>query len=164
MLEKDVTLDLVNRLESALKAKGATVYKTREDDTFIPNSKRIKIIRNFNADLLLSIHANSIGYTSNPQKVMGTSTYYKHICYRPLSLKIYERMLEIGLKPFGNIGNFNFALNAPTDIPNVLVETAFMSNPNDEMKLMDGVFKAKVVLQIVQGIQDWLYECEDSYN
>ena len=73
-------------------------------------------------------------------------------------------MLELELKPFGNIGNFNFMLNSLTNIPNVLVETAFMSNPNDEIKLMDGVFKEKMVNQIIQGIQDWLYECEDGLN
>jgi N-acetylmuramoyl-L-alanine amidase len=39
-----------------------------------------------------------------------------------------------------------------------------MSNPNDEIKLMDGVFKEKMVNQIVQGVQDWLYECEDGLN
>ena len=163
-MEKDVNLDLVNRLETALVAKGAKVYKTRNDDSFISNLDRVKKIKSFNADLLLSIHANSIGVSTNPKKVMGTSTYYKHICYRPLSLLIYERMLELELKPFGNIGNFNFTLNAPTEIPNVLIETAFMSNPNDEMKLMDGVFKEKIVNQIIQGIQDWLYECEDGLN
>lgn len=164
LLEKDVTLDIVNRLESALKKKGAEVYKTRDDDTYSLNSKRLRKIKSFNADILISIHANSIGYSTNPKRVSGTSTYYKHICYRPISLAVYKRMLELDLKPFGNIGNFNFALNAPTEIPNVLVETAFMSNPNDEMKLMDGVFKEKMVMQIVQGIQDWLWECEDDLN
>ena len=164
LLEKDVTFDIVNRLESALSAKGAKVFKTREDDTYPLNSERLDRVDSFDADLLISIHANSIGYSTDPKKVSGTSTYYKHICYRPLSVAIYKRMLELGLNPFGNIGNFNFTLNAPTNIPNVLVETAFMSNPNDEIKLMDGVFKEKMVNQIVQGVQDWLYECEDGLN
>lgn len=164
LLEKDVTLDIVNKLEKALIKKGAKVIKTREDDSFSTNNDRLKKINSSNADILISIHANSIGYSTDPKKVSGTSTYYKHICYRPLSVAIYKRMLELELKPFGNIGNFNFTLNSPTEIPNVLVETAFMSNPNDEMKLMDEEFKNKIVNQIVQGVQDWLYECEDNLN
>ncbi len=164
LLEKEVTLDIVNRLERALVKKGAKVSKTREDDSFSLNSERLNSIASSNSDILISIHANSIGYSTDPRKVSGTSTYYKHICYRPLSVAIYKRMLELELKPFGNVGNFNFTLNSPTEIANVLVETAFMSNPNDEMKLMDGVFKEKMVMQIVQGIQDWLYECEDNLN
>ncbi len=35
LLEKDVTFDIVNRLEKALVAKGAKVFKTREDDTYL---------------------------------------------------------------------------------------------------------------------------------
>ncbi len=163
-LEKEVTLDIVNRLGKALKKKGAKVFKTRADDSYKTNNERLDAIEKFNADILVSIHANSIGYSTNPKKVSGTSTYYKHICYRPLSLAIYKRLVELDLKQFGNIGQFNFRLNAPTEIPNVLVETAFMSNPNDEIKLLDDVFKGKIVKQIVQGIQDWFYECEDGLN
>jgi len=154
----------VKRLELALIKKGSKVFKTRDEDEFSLNSERLARIEEFNADILISIHANSIGYSTNPKKVSGTSTYYKHICYRPLSVSIYKKMLELELKPFGNIGNFNFMLNSPTEIPNVLVETAFMSNPNDEIKLMNSQFKEKMVLQIIQGIQDWLYECENSIN
>lgn len=164
LLEKDFNFDLVNRLETALREKGATVFKTRVDDSFLLNSERLKIIKNFNADILISIHANSIGLSTDPKRVSGTSTYYKHIAFRSLSLAIYKRMLELELNAFGNIGNFNFTLNSPTEIPNVLVETAFMSNPNDEMKMMDGVFKERMVRQIVQGLQDWLWECEDGLN
>lgn len=164
LLEKDVTLDIVNRLEASLREKGAIVYKTREDDTYYLNSERINKIKSFDADLLISIHANSIGYSTDPKRVSGTSTYYKHICYRSLSLQIYKRLLELDLKPFGNIGNFNFTLNSPTEIPNVLVETAFISNPNDEMKLMDPIFKEKIVYKIVEGLQDWLWESEDGFN
>ncbi len=62
------------------------------------NSERLDKIDSFDADLLISIHANSIGYSTDPKKVSGTSTYYKHICYRPLSVAIYKRMLELGLR------------------------------------------------------------------
>ncbi|PID59353.1 MAG: hypothetical protein CR986_06305 [Ignavibacteriae bacterium] len=162
-LEKDITLDIVNRLGKALEKKGARVFKTRTRDVYLSNDDRFERIAKTNADILISIHTNSIGYTVNPKRVSGTSTYYKHICYRPLSLAIYKRMLELELKPFGNIGNFNFALNSLTSIPNVLVETAFLSNPNDEIKLLDKEFRKKIVNQIIQGVQDWLYECENNY-
>lgn len=164
LLEKDVTIDIVNRLEKMLIEKGAKVFKTREDDTYSQNSERLQKVFSFNADILISIHANSIAYNADPVKISGTSTYYKHIAFRPVSVKIYERMLELGLEQFGNVGNFNFYLNSPTEIMNVLVETAFVSNPNDEMKLMDPKFKDEICKKIIQGIQDYLYECEDNWN
>ncbi len=164
LLEKDVNLDIVKRLEKVLKEKGAKVKTTRDEDVYSKNSDRIASINSSKADILISVHANSIGYTTDPVKISGTSTYYKHICYRPLSVSVYERMLELGLEPFGNVGNFNFTLNSPTEIMNVLVETAFMSNPNDEIKLMSDEFKDKIVRQIIQGTQDFLYSCEDNWN
>ena len=164
LLEKNVTLDIVNRLEKMLIAKGARVNKTRDDDTYSLNSARLKKVFNYDPDILISIHANSIGYNSDPVKISGTSTYYKYIAFRPLSVKIYEKMLELGLEPFGNVGNFNFYLNSPTELINVLVETAFMSNPNDEIKLMDSEFKDNICKKIIQGIQEFLYECEDNWN
>jgi N-acetylmuramoyl-L-alanine amidase len=164
LFEKDVNLDIVKRLEKMLIEKGAKVTLTRTDDVYSKNSERLKNIIESSADILISIHANSIGYTGDPVKISGTSTYYKYICFRPLSLALYKRMLELGLEPFGNTGNFNFALNSPTEIMNVLVETAFMSNPMDEMRLMNSDFKDKICRQIIQGVQDFLYDCEDNWN
>jgi N-acetylmuramoyl-L-alanine amidase len=113
------------------------------------------------ADVLISIHANSIGNTTDPEAVKGVSTYYRHQCFRPLTQAIYNSVLETGLVPFGNVGGFNFILNSPTEIPNVLVELAFMSNPEDEMRLLDDVFREDIAGKIVDGVEDWLEECEE---
>ena len=92
---------------------------------------------------------------------MGVSTFYKHICYRPLSVFILKQVLKTGLVSFGNIGSFNFALNSPTELPNVLVEAGFISNPGDEMKLLDDDFRTDLAKRIVDGIDDFLDSCDD---
>ncbi len=164
LLEKEVTLDIVKRLERQLKRKGAKVILTRSKDVESKSVERLKKIKKLNADVLISIHANSIGLASDPIKTKGTATFYKHICYRPLSLAIYRRMLNLNLEPFGNVGSFNFTLNSPTEIPNVLVETAFMSNPSDEMKLKSARFKNKIAQKIVLGVEDFLKKCKNNFN
>ncbi len=156
LLEKDVTLKIAKDLKRVLKAKGAKVILTRSADKYSLNSDRLETVLNSNADILISIHANSAGMSANPVRAAGTSTYYKHICFRPLSQFIYKRMLKLKLKPFGNIGGFNFTLNSPTEIPNVLVETAFISNPSEEMKLMNSRFRKAIARQIVRGVEDFL--------
>jgi N-acetylmuramoyl-L-alanine amidase len=65
-------------------------------------------------------------------------------------------MLALGLQPFGVVGSFNFMLNSLTQMPNVLVETAFLSNPEDEMLLLDDVFRKKVAEQLVGGIEEFV--------
>jgi N-acetylmuramoyl-L-alanine amidase len=88
--------------------------------------------------------------------VQGTSTYYRYPGFRPLTVAILNRMLSLGLKEYGNVGNFNFALSGPTDYPNALVEVAFLSNPEDEKKVLKPAFRKAVAQKIYLGIVDWL--------
>ena len=122
---------------------------------------RIATILKSNADLLISIHSNAIGNTTHPDETKGVSTYYRHLCYRPLSEAIYAEVLKTGLAPFGNIGGFNFLLNSPTELPTVLVELAFMSNPLDEMRLLDDGFRKELAERIVDGLEEFLENSEE---
>jgi len=152
-LEKDINFKFAKLLETELQKKGAIVTLTRNDDVNINTSERLFALRQINPDLLISIHCNAGG---SPFTGKGTSTYYRHIGFRPLSTAILNRLLELDVNNFGNIGSFNFTLNSPTEYPNVLVETLFMSSPEDEAKLLDDKFKQEMVDKIVIGINDFL--------
>ncbi|MBW7952650.1 MAG: N-acetylmuramoyl-L-alanine amidase, partial [Chitinophagaceae bacterium] len=76
-------------------------------------------------------------------------------------VSILKRMLDTGLKEFGNIGNFNFTLNAITDFPNCLVEIGFLSNKEDEEKILNPKFHQKVAQSIYWGIKDFLKNSKD---
>jgi len=151
--EKDLNLSIALHLKNELERKGATVLMTRSTDTNVVNSDRILMFRKLRPDLLISIHNNASG---DSVKIKGTSTYYKHLGYRPLSQAILDRLLDMGLTEYGNIGRFNFALNSPTEYPNVLVEGAFMSQPDDEALLLQDDFRQKMAEQIRKGVEDWL--------
>lgn len=150
--EKTYTLRFANELEKYLKKKGATVLMTRTSDTNINNTDRVLMLQNATPDILLSLHFNS----STNMKVQGASTYYKDIGFRPLSDAILNRLLQLNLSEFGNVGNFNFALNAPTDFPNALIEIAFLSNADDEKKIINPRFQSAVSKKIYKGLKDWL--------
>lgn len=160
--EKNINLSTVLHLKELLEKEGAKVILTRKDDSNVPNSRRVKEIIGSGADILISIHSNAPGSSSDPEKVKGISTYYKYIGFRPLSTFIYNEVLKTGLEPFGNVGSFNFALNSPTELPSVLVEQAFMSNPEDEMKLMDDSFREELAKRIVKGVENFLENCEEN--
>lgn len=157
--EKDVNLAMVLELKKQLEKKGAKVLLTRDKDTNINNNKRIYNIMPKNPDLWISIHSNSIGYGSNPAETKGISTYYKHIGFRGLSKSIYNRVLGDGLQECGNVGNFNFGPNQPTEYVNALVELGYMSNPEDEILLMDSSFIKKLAGKIIAGTEDFLKDC-----
>ncbi|MCU0405213.1 MAG: N-acetylmuramoyl-L-alanine amidase, partial [Chitinophagaceae bacterium] len=152
VLEKDYTLLFAKALKKSLEDKGAKVLMIREKDTAIDNKDRVLWSMQQNPDLYISIHLNSAGRTT----ARGTSTYYKHVAYSPLSQSILNRMLEInGLEEFGHVGSFNFQPVQPTEYPSCLVEVAFLSNPEDEKMILSSAFHKQVAKQIKQGILDW---------
>lgn len=153
--EKEINLKMVYILKKLFEKKGAIVYLTRDKDTLLYNNHRLWQIWNYNPDIFISIHCNSIGYYTNPMEVKGISTYYKHIIFRPLSKYILNNCLKLKLDEFGNVGNFNFTNNQPTEFVNTLVELAFISNPEDEIKLLDNNFLNKLANQIVKGTEEY---------
>lgn len=155
--EKTLTLAVSLKLQQALEKAGARVIMTRTTEKFVDNKERILFYRDSMPDLLLSIHLNS---SADPIHVGGTSTFYRYIGFRPLSRFVYRRMLELGLQDYGNNGSFNFMLNSPTEYPNALVEMLFLSNPEEEMKILDEGFQHQVVDKIIHGIRDFLQSAE----
>ena len=154
-MEKEVALAISKKHEELLIEAGAKVVMTRTDDSYLYMSERAKIVRANHAELLVSIHANSIGYATDPRKMSGTGAFYKHMAYKPLAEIIYNKMRELGLDDYGLTGSFNFTLNAPTDFPNVLVETAFLSNPVEEIFLLDPYYQRRIAQQIVEGLEEY---------
>jgi len=152
VLEKNYTIRFATELEKILKDKGTNVIMTRTVDTTINNIDRVLSLQKEMPNVLISIHLNSSGNDT----VKGVSTYYKHIGFRPLTTHILHRMLQLQLNEFGNVGNFNFTPNAPTDFPSSLVEVAFLSNKDDEKRILDPRFHKVVARKIYRGIKDWL--------
>ncbi len=70
--EKNITLAMAKELKKQLDRKGKyKVYLTRSADVFIPLRKRVEIARKHNADLFLSVHADS----ALNRKATGLSVY-----------------------------------------------------------------------------------------
>ncbi|MGB5028023.1 MAG: N-acetylmuramoyl-L-alanine amidase [Chitinophagaceae bacterium] len=156
ILEKEYTLLFAKQLEKLLLDENADVFMTRDKDTTLNMPDRILTLQKEDPHFLISIHLNS----SARDSIKGTSTYYRHIGFRPLSQYILKDLLELGLKEFGNIGSFNFALSGPTEYPNCLVEVAFLSNKEDEQLILDPEFHKAVAVQIIAGIKEWLKSCK----
>lgn len=156
--EKEITLALSLKLKKALEKEGAKIIMTRDREIFFDNKERILFYRDSTPDLLLSIHLNS---SEEPFRAGGTSTYYRYIGFKPLSLLIYKRLLELGLKEYGNTGSFNFMLNSPTEYPNALIETLFISNLEEEEKILGPGYQQQMVEKIVLGLKDFLEQCKN---
>jgi N-acetylmuramoyl-L-alanine amidase len=86
--EKEVVLDVSLRLGKLLRQRlGADVIFTRDNDTFIPLETRTAIANKAQADLFLSIHANS----SPDSSARGVETYYLNFTTSPDALEVAAR-------------------------------------------------------------------------
>lgn len=152
--EKEYNLIIAKLLAERLRNHGAKVFMTRTSDETLSMDQRLQMLQSFQPDIMLSIHLNS----SAMDTVKGVSTYYRYPGFRDLSLKILDRMAELDIDNWGNVGNFNFTLNGSTEYPNALVEVAFISNKEDEAKILNADFRKKAVDKIHLGIEDFLKE------
>jgi N-acetylmuramoyl-L-alanine amidase len=86
--EKDVVLDVALRLGKLLRQRmGADVIYTRDDDTFVPLEQRTAIANKAQADLFISVHANS----SSDPTARGVETYYLNFTTSPDALEVAAR-------------------------------------------------------------------------
>ncbi|GAB4262674.1 N-acetylmuramoyl-L-alanine amidase [Thermincola ferriacetica] len=163
--EKDYNLDTALRVYNLLKELGTNPIITRDTDTFIALTDRAAIANNAQADVFVSIHANS----SENASLNGTSTYYyapesDPVLYaqadarRKLAVKVQAQLAaNLGIKDLG-IKTANFSVLRNTGMPSILVESAFLSNKTEEALLKDSGFRDKVARAIVDGLVAYFTE------
>jgi N-acetylmuramoyl-L-alanine amidase len=85
LLEKDLVLDVTQRLGKLLQARlGAEVMFTRTGDTYLPLDQRADFANQTQADLFVSVHAN---YSSSAA-ARGVETYYTNLFSAPGSREV----------------------------------------------------------------------------
>ncbi len=158
--EKDVNLILTLRLRDLLVRAGATVVMTRTEDRTLDLHERVAIAQQQGAEVLVSIHSNSLADGADPRIRHGTSTYYYHPQSRTLAEAIHRALLEhLGLRDDG-LRKKSFTLTLPTYMPSVLVEIAYMIYPPEEDLLRRPQFQERVALGIMKGIETFLKQSQ----
>ncbi len=159
--EKEANLIYTKHLAQILTEAGATVIMSRVTDTTMSLKSRADIARDNNAHILIWLHNNSIGSSSDPELVKGTSTYYTHAQGQSFALYVYPKLVDLGLKPFGRVHR-TYYITRQTDFIVFLVEGAFLSNPEDEIFLMDEENLKKLARAVYDGIEQYLLKIAGS--
>lgn len=153
VLEKDLTLLYAEALQKELIKIYPNVCLVRSHDTDISMIERTLLLRAVNPTILISVHFNS----SANDTVKGVSTFYRYPGFKPLANAIIKQVLaDTDLKEFGEVGQFNFALSGPTEYPNALWEVAFISNAEDEAKVVNPAYRKKLAVAAAKGVSNYL--------
>jgi N-acetylmuramoyl-L-alanine amidase len=160
-LERDANLALALNLKEKLLAKGADVFMIRTDDADVPLSDRPKIAWQNKADILISVHNNSLPYGGNPLIKHGFGVYY----FTPMSLQLAKEVHTGYCQRFENASDFNLrddglyydnlALTRSPQMPSILTETAYMIVPEEEAYLKDDKFRSACAEAIMNGIEQY---------
>lgn len=159
--ERDINLSITQKLGSILTALDIRVVYTRTNmdglyGTFASGFKkrdmraRYEIIRTANPNLVVSIHLNS--YTS--PSASGAQVFYK--IGNDISLELAQSLQDIFVQKIAGSrkscmpGDF-YMLNC-TDTPGILVECGFLSNPDEEKKLITSEYQEELAYTIACGI------------
>jgi len=160
LTEKNLTLTISKIVQSRLKALGWRVVMTRDGDYEVgdPNGidrqelqARCDVANAAGATAFVSIHINSSVSTA-PN---GTTTYY----WRPAD-KLFAQAVENetvtadGILDAG-VKREDFYVIKHTQMPAVLVETAYLSNSHDGAMLQQPAFLDRIAAGIVKGIMDF---------
>ncbi|MFC6457225.1 N-acetylmuramoyl-L-alanine amidase [Paenibacillus vulneris] len=124
---------------------------TRSDDTFIPLDDRGKFANDLNADVFVSIHGNSYVATST-----GTETYYYKADSVEFANIMHKHLAAATGLPDRGVRQEAFRVVKITNMPAVLLEVGYLSNPGESALMFDESFQNRVAEAIVAGIKEQL--------
>ena len=150
--EKDLTLDMTQRVAAILKKKGYKTALTRTEDLYLGLQERCDFTEEENPEIFVSIHVNSAVAT----EPYGIETHYYHEPSKELAEVIQKHLVkEIDTKDRGVLKSKFYVINH-TDVPAVLVETGFISNPSERAELVTEKRKQEAAKAIAEGIIEYL--------
>ncbi len=166
-LEKDVVYAIARRLESLVRSEpGMRPLMVRKGDTFIGLARRAEIARDAEADLFISIHADA--HTDGEAK--GSAVFilsprrveYADFAENTLKAsgraagKILGELRKRQYLHYRHVQKARFAVLKSPDVPSMLIETGFVSNPEEERLLASPPYQEKVARSIFNGIRAYV--------
>ena len=198
--EKNVVLDISRKLRDILNSKeGYRAFLTRDGDYYVPFKKRLKIAREYGADLFLSIHADAFrqrgargssvyclslrGASSEAAKLLARNENMADIIggspngensdesdpiilnmfqtntinsSRTFGSSVIKHLDKVNKVKFGKVQEAPFIVLKLPEIPSLLVETAYISNPKEEKLLRSGRFQTEIAKAIAASVTEFL--------
>jgi len=197
LMEKDLCLDVAQRLGALIEQKlpGADVVYTRNDDTFVPLEERTAIANRAQADLFISIHANS----SHDGSARGVETYYLNFATTEESMEVASRENALSQESLHDLQDIikkiarndkieeskelasdiqdsltqrlqvvshsernrgvkkaPFVVLIGANMPSILSEISFVSNPADEKLLRKTDQRQRIADGLFRGVSSYL--------
>ncbi|MCG1815913.1 N-acetylmuramoyl-L-alanine amidase [Staphylococcus epidermidis] len=145
-LEKNYTLKTAKELKKLLNKEGAHVKMTRSNDKYVSLDDR-----NIKSDAFISIHNDALD-SSNAN---GVTVYWFKDKQESLAQTLNSAIQKKALLTNRGSRQQNYQVLRQTDIPAVLLELGYISNPTDESMINDQLHRQVVEQAIVDGLKQY---------
>lgn len=151
--EKDITLDVSQRVEAILRSKGIKAVMTRTEDKYLSLEERVDFSEAEGPEIFVSIHVNSaVSETPN-----GIETHWYHEYSKPLAETVHKHFVkELSNSNDRGLFKSKFYVINHTTCPAILCEIGFLSNPEERNDLISDSRKQKTAKAIAEGIIEYL--------
>jgi N-acetylmuramoyl-L-alanine amidase len=152
--ESDISLAIGKIAGRIMLEQGQKIIHTRTTDKYLALAQRADIANKGGCRIFTSIHCNSFSAPS----ANGTETwsYPGSVGGAKLSKLVQAELIESIKLTNRGCKTANFGVLRMSDMTAILVETAFISNANEENLLLQNSFREKVAEAIVRGIFKYL--------
>ncbi len=154
--EKNFNLAFSLTVKSILEERGAKVVITRSDDSFLELSERVAIIRDLVPDISVSIHGNSLANESDYRPAKNFRMFYTYGEFNNAAALMNALIIKDMGFGFEEERSQSLSLTRITSNPAILLETMFLSNPDNYELLLKKEFRQKYALVIADAIEAFL--------
>jgi N-acetylmuramoyl-L-alanine amidase len=148
--EKTVDLAVARKVASLLRQRGVRVEMTRTGDSYPELEDRANIANRLNADLFVSIHADSSPKSSTRGFTIYVANGASEASHRAADA-LEDSMAETGLTDRGT-QTANYRVLVETTGPAVLIELGYLTNRHEAALLRDDAFQDRLAEAIANGI------------
>lgn len=149
LVEKRLTLDVAQRVETLLKKKGLRVVMTRRSDTYVSLEDRAYIANRHARSIFVSIHFNASRKTS----IRGIEVFYRSKNGRALGSRILSALRTRTRTTSGRgLVYGDLKVLRSTTMPAVVVEAAYLSNKAEAARCASATHRQAIAEAIAAGI------------
>lgn len=154
--EKRLSLQTARLVKKYLDQLGYRVVMTRSTDTFLPLSRRVEIAHQAQCEIFVSIHFNA---SRNPT-AQGIEIFFydskndrtRSRLSKRLADAILPRLLRRTAATSRGVKKGNFYVIRETEVPAILIEGGFITNPKERSFLKNSSYQEKLARGIADGI------------
>ncbi len=155
--EKDINLQIVQKVKKLLESDGCQVLMTRDSDTTVDLEDRVRMAEEGNSDIFVSVHQNSMENDPAPHGIKTHCCSKAHDKNSDLASLVQKAVIaKTDARDRGVVEDSSQYVLQSTRFPSCLIETGFLTSDTEGPLLQDDAYQDKIALGIAEAIKQFL--------